>query len=930
MINLEKLKNIINQVFDGKNLSQNRSLPGFDFHSMSDLLFYRSFDSQKEIFINDNSLGFILEGNLLIGANDGVIEAISGIFTDGIPEGCTVQFINWASPKVGDFFDSWRHSRDIQGGVYQKLADERIKFFKNANHKSLFDSSPYTLKNFRLIIAVSMPFRKKKGRGFIEEIFPFWNKSEESSIDEVTKELYSFREKFKTALNTAGIDSRNMNPEGLINFLDEIINFNTSPWKEKIPYDNLQSINRQIVDLENSLHVENDQLTLYADNIEKKTQVRSFSIRNFPNTWAQWQCRDLIGDFFQDLRRMEYPFLTFFSVTLPKGSEKLLEHARAKNFNATRLSSSEMARFIPEMKRSAQEWQFVNEKLNAGQKILKATYQVLVFAPEAKINEAEQTIKSIYKACGWNIARDKYLQLPSFLTVLPFSLSEGFFEDLEKLGRTKTMVSWTVANLAPLQGEWHGMNSPCMMLYGRRGQPFFWDPFANDEGNFNAIVVGRSGSGKSVFMQELVTSARGKNGIVYVIDDGRSFMNSCRLQGGEYIEFSDKAESPIIINPFSVVNPETMKKSPEYKTEVMGLITAIICQMCEGDPTKKDLKKLDPIQIRMIGKAIGYIWEKHGPDASITTVADHFKNYNDLDDPKGKERGRDLATLMEPFTKDGVYGRFFEGKSSIKLSNPFMVFETAELKNKKELQSIVVMFLTFMISEKMYFGDRKSQITLVIDEAWDLLHGEGSSVVMEGIARRARKYGANLVLGTQSINDFYKTPATIAVIENSDWSILLSQKAESISMLESSGKIALKEKPELKEALLSLRKVEGQFSEAIIYGPKGWAIGRLILDKYSLSLYSSTASDWSRINELKGQGYELAEALAQLANEKTKSSKLKLLNPADYRLVIDMTKKEEDRISYEDAFEMVVEKKIQMNFPIAYQEIYSQETMRLQ
>jgi conjugal transfer ATP-binding protein TraC len=201
---------------------------------------------------------------------------------------------------------------------------------------------------------------------------------------------------------------------------------------------------------------------------------------------------------------------------------------------------------------------------------------------------------------------------------------------------------------------------------------------------------------------------------------------------------------------------------------------------------------------------------------------------------------------------------------------------------------------------------------------------------MEGIARRARKYGANLVLGTQSINDFYKTPATIAVIENSDWSILLSQKAESISMLESSGKIALKEKPELKEALLSLRKVEGQFSEAIIYGPKGWAIGRLILDKYSLSLYSSTASDWSRINELKGQGYELAEALAQLANEKTKSSKLKLLNPADYRLVIDMTKKEEDRISYEDAFEMVVEKKIQMNFPIAYQEIYSQETMRLQ
>jgi conjugal transfer ATP-binding protein TraC len=76
--------------------------------------------------------------------------------------------------------------------------------------------------------------------------------------------------------------------------------------------------------------------------------------------------------------------------------------------------------------------------------------------------------------------RDKYLQLPSFLAVLPFNLSEGYFNDLEKLGKTKTMVSWTAANLAPIQGEWKGMKSPCMMLYGRRGQVFFWDPFAND------------------------------------------------------------------------------------------------------------------------------------------------------------------------------------------------------------------------------------------------------------------------------------------------------------------------------------------------------------------------------------------------------------------------------------------------------------------
>jgi len=926
MINLKKIYDTINQVLGGSNLSQDSSHLNFDNIQISDLLPYRSFDSEKKVFINDNSVGFILEGNPLVGANDGVVEAISGVFTDGIPEGCSVQFLNWASPKIGDIFDRWRQPRDVQGGIYKKIADERIKYFKNANHKSIFGSTPFTLKNFRLVIAVSMPFRQKGGDDVLSNIFKkfFPNKiADENSVEHITKELCSFRDKLKTALDTAGVNSSYVEPEGLINFLDEIINFDTSPWKENRSYDPLQPINRQIVDPENSLVKERDQITFYHDNPDKKIEVRSFSVRNFPSSWAQWQCRDLIGDYFQDLRRMEYPFLTFFSVTLPKNEAKLADKAKAKNFHATRLASSEMARFIPEMKRSAQEWQFVNEKLNSGQKILKCIYQVITFAPQDKIDKAEQTIKSIYKACGWTLARDKYLQLPSFLTIMPFSLSEGYFEDLEKMGRTRTMVSWTVANLAPLQGEYRGMESPCLMLYGCRGQVFFWDPFANREGNFNCIVVGKSGSGKSVLMQEVVTSLRGRGGIVYVIDDGRSFMNTCHLQDGEFVEFSDKAESAIVINPFSVVNPETMEKSPEYKTEVIRLITAIVCQMCEGDPTKKGTKTLDQIQMRLIEDAIGRIWDKESTDANITTVRDYFKDHED-------QRGRDLATLIGPFTKDGVLGRFFEGKSTVKLSNPFMVFETAELKNKKELQSIVIMFLMFMISENMYFGDRKKQISLVIDEAWDLLHGEGSAIFIEGMARRARKYGGNLILGTQSLDDFYKTPATKAALDNSDYGLYMSMKQENINMLEASGKVSFKENPGLKEAMQNTKKVQGQYSQVVICGPTGWFKSNLIFDKFSILLYSSTAEHVARKNELVSQGYSMEEALDVMVFEETRNPEVKFLNHSDFRMVMDMTQNPADRISHEDAFEMVIRKKIQTYYPDSYQQIYSQQSMRAQ
>ena len=86
---------------------------------------------------------------------------------------------------------------------------------------------------------------------------------------------------------------------------------------------------------------------------------------------------------------------------------------------------------------------------------------------------------------------------------------EGAIDDSRRFQKTKTTLSHEPANLMPLQGEWQGTASPGMMLVGRRGQIFTWSPFDNNEGNYNVCVVGRSGSGKSVFMQELLTSMLG-------------------------------------------------------------------------------------------------------------------------------------------------------------------------------------------------------------------------------------------------------------------------------------------------------------------------------------------------------------------------------------------------------------------------------------
>ena len=131
----------------------------------------------------------------------------------------------------------------------------------------------------------------------------------------------------------------------------------------------------------------------------------------------------------------------------------------------------------------------------------------------------------------------------------------------------------TSENLLPMQGEWQGTKSPGMILAGRRGQIFTWHPFDNNAGNYNVCVVGRSGSGKSVFMQELMTSTLGLGGKVFVLDVGRSFEKTCFLLEGQFIEF--KAKTPLCLNPFSTIPAH----DEEAAQDALAMLKSVIMLM---------------------------------------------------------------------------------------------------------------------------------------------------------------------------------------------------------------------------------------------------------------------------------------------------------------------------------------------------------------
>ena len=60
-------------------------LTELDFPHIRDLLPFKFYDQENELCINDNSVGFVLEAQPLIGANETIVEGLSRILQNNVP-----------------------------------------------------------------------------------------------------------------------------------------------------------------------------------------------------------------------------------------------------------------------------------------------------------------------------------------------------------------------------------------------------------------------------------------------------------------------------------------------------------------------------------------------------------------------------------------------------------------------------------------------------------------------------------------------------------------------------------------------------------------------------------------------------------------------------------------------------------------------------
>ncbi|MDR5611499.1 MAG: TraC family protein [Arsenophonus sp.] len=201
-----------------------------DYPHLRDLLPYRDYDSDHQLFINQHSLGFLLEAQPLIGANEKLVESLEELVKNNLPRDMPLQVILLSSQTVyekltiglRDF--SWQGSRadecnQITQGFYLDAARHQF-----ANPQNL----PLTLRDYHQFFAFCQPCKRV-------------TESEIIKVREIRRNLLS-------ALNASDIHADNASIERFLQMMREMINPDTERLKPYLAqWIEDKDINQQIV-----------------------------------------------------------------------------------------------------------------------------------------------------------------------------------------------------------------------------------------------------------------------------------------------------------------------------------------------------------------------------------------------------------------------------------------------------------------------------------------------------------------------------------------------------------------------------------------------------------------------------------------------------------------------------------------------------------
>jgi len=291
--------------------------------------------------------------------------------------------------------------------------------------------------------------------------------------------------------------------------------------------------------------------------------------------------------------------------------------------------------------------------------------------------------------------------------------------------------------------------------------------------NRNKIVIGGSGSGKSMFMNHMLHSYVQQGAHCLIVDVGHSYKGLCDMLGGYYFTYSE--QTPIKFNPFYIAEGDEL--DTEKKESIKTMLLAL---------WKRDNEEFKRSEYVAISNALTLYYEYLDRETEIFPCFDSFYEFllvefvEVLKKDRVKEKDFDMDNflyVLRPYYNDGEFSYLLNARENLDvLQQPFIVFELDKVKDHPILFPVITLIIMELFISKMrkLEGIRK---VICIEEAWKAIAKAGMAEFMKYMYKTVRKYFGEAITVTQEVDDIISSPIIKeAIINNADCKILLDLK----------------------------------------------------------------------------------------------------------------------------------------------------------
>ena len=528
------------------------------------------------------------------------------------------------------------------------------------------------------------------------------------------------------------------------------------------------------------------------------------------------------------LLNLPFHYTLHCHVQVPRQSNELAQlQAKRRMAHSMSVSHGGRATDLDSEAQLSSTEDLLRELINTGQKILY-TQIAMILRADSRDGLELQTRAVLAKFRELNGAEgiaESVAALPAWKTVLPCGTSTML--------RAKRIKTDNLADFLPIYQDYTGEGvEPVCLFRNRSGGLIAYDPFDSKKlPNFNSLVTGSSGSGKSFLNNLILLQYMTQKPRIFVIDIGGSYRKLCEFLGGQYVEICPPSDGAQVtsINPMLLPEGDVIP-SPQKLKFLLAMLENIFAESDGGKLSKLERSLLEETLIR--------VYETSPCIPTLSDVAKALAN-------SPEKELKSFSKILFPWTGQRPYGRMLDEQNSLNLQSDFIVFDLKGLSAYPDLQSVMLLIITdFILGNVENLNARGRRKQILMDECWELLKSPASSSFMEYCVRTLRKSGSGITFITQGLDEIVASPIGSAIIANCATKFLLLQRGD----LEPIRRI-LKLNDQEMALVGSLRQQKGSYSEAFMIFNEDRAVIRAVPSAIEYWLATSDSADNAVMSE---------------------------------------------------------------------------------